>query len=39
MQGRAAMAEALRIYQDQNGAEEYYKGKLAKIDKMLKSVT
>jgi len=39
LRGRDAMKEALRIYQDYNGAEDYYKDRLAKIDKMLKSVT
>ena len=38
LHGRDAMKEALRIYQDYNGAEDYYKDRLAKIDKMLKSV-
>lgn len=36
--GRAAMQNAYEYYKDQNGAEDYYQGKLAAIDKLLKSV-
>ena len=36
--GRAAVQNAYEYYKDQNGAEEYYQGRLAAIDKLLKSV-
>ena len=38
-QGRAAMEEALRIYQNDDGAADYCGNKLDQIDEMLKAVS
>ena len=36
-QGEDAMQNAADYYQDQNGAADYYDGKLKAIDKLLKA--
>lgn len=38
-QGRDAMQNAADYYHDQNGAQEYYDDKLAKIDKLLRATS